>query len=181
MKRLSPGLMLAGLGMSIAVSLLCLFAAGVTWIVPLSALCLFVASLMIWVPIREEHGLLFAVIEFVIVGGVAFLISRKSVYTYLYLLMFGFYGILRYLLRTRISDRFLTLLLRMLYFNVMSAVLVALAQYALGIDVMSFIPQIPVWLVIALMEAVFAAFIVLYRFFSYLFDSAIRNKLLPRR
>lgn len=181
MKRLPPGLMLAGLGMSIAVALLCLFAAGVTFIVPLSAVLLFIASLMIWVPIREEHGLLFAVIEFVIVGGIALLISRRSVYTYLYLLMFGGYGIVRFLLRTRVRDRLLTILIRLLYLNLMSAVGVALAQYALGIDVMSYIPTVPVFLVIVIMEAVFVAFIILYRFFTYLFDSAIRNKLLPRR
>lgn len=173
--------MLAGLGMSIAVSLLCLFAAGVTDILPVSAACLFVASLMIWVPIREEHGLLFAVTEYVLVGGISLLISRRSVYTYLYLLIFGGYGIVRYLLRTKLSDRFMTLLLRMLYFNIMSAAAVALARWALGVEAMSFIPGVPVWLVIAIMEAVFIVFIALYRFFTYLFDSAVRNKLLPRR
>ena len=181
MKRLPPGLMLAGLGMSIAVSLLCLFAAGVTDLLPVSAVCLFVASLMIWVPIREEHGLLFAVIEFVIVGGLALLISRRSVYTYLYLLIFGCYGIIRYLLRTRIRDRFMTVLLRLLYLNLMSAAAIALLRYVLKVDAMSFIPGVPVWLVIAIMEAVFVVYIILYRFFTYLFDSAVRNKLLPRR
>ena len=64
MKRLSPGLMLAALGMCIAVSLLMLFAAGVAGSVWLSALLLFVASLMTWIPIREENGLIIAAIEF---------------------------------------------------------------------------------------------------------------------
>lgn len=173
--------MLAGFGMSIAVSLLCLFAAGVTELIPLSAGLLFIASLMTWVPIREEHGLLFAVLEFIVVSGLALLISRKSVWTYLYILMFGWYGPLRYSLRRRISDRFLTIMLRLLIFNALTAAGLAFADLVLGINARTLIPWAPVWAIIAVLEGAFLAYIVLYRLFTYIFDSSLRSKLLPRR
>ena len=181
MKRLSPGLMLAGLGMSIAVAVLMLFAAGVTYIYPLSALCLFVAALMIWVPIREEHGLIFAVAEYVIVSGVSLLISRSSVFTYLYVLIFGHYGIVRFLLRRKLRDRLMTVLIRLLIFNLLAAIGLAVARYGLGYDIMTFLPDIPLYIIIPILEAGFLVFMALYKLFSYLFDTTLRSALLPRR
>ena len=181
MKRLPPGMMLAGFGMSTAVSLLCLFAAGVTGFVPLSAALLFFASLMTWVPIREEHGMLFALLEFGLVSGLALLISRRSPYTYLYIFMFGSYGPLRYRLRRTMGDRALSVLIRLLIFNFKAACGVAFMQYVLNYDPHTLIPWAPVWAVIAALEGTFAAYIVLYRLFTYIFDSALRSRLLPRR
>lgn len=180
MKRLPIGLMAAALVMSIAVSLLMLFAANVTSLIPVSALCLFTASLMTWVPIREEHGYFFAAVKFVLAGGLALLIC-PGLYTYLYLLMFGWYAFVRYFLRTRMNDRFLTVLIRLLLFNVLTAMGVAFAQFVLKLDVMVFFPGVPAPLVIAILEAVFTVFMLLYRLFTYIFDSALRNLLLPRR
>ncbi|MCR5808893.1 MAG: hypothetical protein K6G56_04965 [Clostridiales bacterium] len=181
MKRLPPGLMLAALGMSIAVSLLMLFAAGVTSSVILSALCVFVASLMTWVPIREENGLIVSAIEFGVVTAVSLLICRRSVYTYLYILLFGNYALVRFYLRTHVRDWLMTALLRMLFFNVMTAIGIAFAQYVLGYDVMTLVPRLSVWAAFGIVEGIFILFMLIYNFFSYLFDSALRTKLLPRR
>ena len=174
-------MMLAGFGMSAAVSLLCLFAAGVTRLIPLSIALLFIASLMTWVPIREEHGLLFAVLEFLLVSGLALIISRRSPYTYLYIFMFGWYGPLRWGLRRAISDRLLTVLIRLLIFNVITACGLAFARYVLGFDAHTLIPWAPIWAVIAVLEGAFIVYIALYRLLSYIFDSSLRSKLLPRR
>ena len=171
--------MAAALGMSIAVSVLCLFAANVS-IAPISALCLFVASLMTWIPIREEHGFLFAAIKYALVTGVSLLICR-GLYTYLYILVFGNYAFVRLFLRMRISDRALTLLLRLLYFNILAAVGLAFAQFVLQIDVMQLVPSLPVYAVIGILELGFCIYMALYRLFTYIFDSALRNRLLPRR
>ncbi|MBO4563038.1 MAG: hypothetical protein J5772_05455 [Clostridia bacterium] len=181
MKRLSPGLMLAGLGMSAAISLLMLFAAGVVRPIALSAACLFLASLMTWVPIREEHAYLFASIEYAFVSGAALIICRGSVWTYLYILLFGAYAIIRFYLRTHIDDRFLTVLIRLLIFNVMSAVGLAFAQFVLHYDAMTLVPHLSVYAVFGIVQGIFIVFMLLYKFFAYLFDSALRNILLPRR
>lgn len=181
MKRLSPGLMLAALGMSIAVSLLMLFAAGVARSVWLSALLLFVASLMTWIPIREENGLIIAAIEFGAVTAISLLISRHSVYTYLYILLFGNYALVRFYLRTRMRDRLLTVLLRFLFFNVMTALGLAFAQYVLGYDAMTIVPELSVFAAFGIVQGIFAGFMLLFKLFSYLFDTLVRNKLLPRR
>lgn len=180
MKRLPTSLMAAALGMSIAVSVLCLFAASVTEIIPLSAVCLFFASLMTWIPVREEHGYIFAAIKFTAVTAISLIIC-PGIYTYLYILIFGNYAPLRLFLRTRLDDRFLTVLLRMLYFNLLVCIGLAVTQFILHYDVMMFIPGIPVYIPVAALEVGFIVYMLLYKFFSYLFDSALRNKLMPRR
>lgn len=173
--------MAAGIGMGAALALLMLFAAGVTRIIPLSALCLFAASLMTWIPLREEHGPIFALILYVFVSAVGIVISRNSPYTYLYALIFGNYGIVRYLLLTRVKDRFLTWLIRILYFDLLSALGVAAAQFIFGYDVMTLLPDVSVWAVFGIMQGGFIVFMLLYKFFAYLFDNLLRIALLPRR
>lgn len=173
--------MLAGLGMSVAVSLLMLFAAGVAPYIAISAVCLFVASLMTWIPLREEHGLLFAIVKFVVVSCGAVLISRTSVWTYLYILMFGAYGIIRWQLCRKIEDRLLTVLIRLLIFNVLAAAGLAFARFVLGFDASTLLPDVPVYIKVPALEVGFLLYMLLYRFFTYFFDSALRSKLLPRR
>lgn len=180
MKRLPPALMAAAVGMSAAVSLLMLFAAGVTRFVPLSALCLFAAAVMTWVPLKEEHGFLFAFIEYVLVSVIAIVISRRSLYTYLYALVFGSYGIVRLFLNMRLGDKTMSVLLRLLWLNLLAAVGLAFAEFVLRYDPMV-ATTLPVWALILIMEASFGAFMLLYRFAAGFFDSALRNVILPRR
>ena len=173
--------MAAGMGMGAAVALLMLFAAGVTKLIPVSALCLFVASLMTWVPIREERGALFSLILYVFVSLVSLLISRSSVYTYLYILLFGHYGLVRFILRVKLDDRFLTILIRLFIFNLLSAAGLAVCEFIVGYDVMTLVPELSVFAVFGIMQGCFIVYMLLYRFFTYLFDSALRSLLLPRR
>lgn len=181
MKRLHPGLMLAGVGMSIAISLLMLFCAGVTSLIPISALCLFIASLQTWIPIREEHGLLFAVLTYLISGGAALLIARSSVWTYLYIGLFGYYGIARWLLRRRLEDRFLTVLIRLLIMTAVTLLGLVFARLVLGLDPYALLPDVPPYLIAAALIAAFAVYMLLYRLFALFFDSYLRSRLLPRR
>ena len=181
MKKLSPGSMAAAAGMSAAVALLMLFSAGITRFAALSVVCLFVASLMTWIPLREESGYVWALLEFASVTLLSLLISRGSVYTYLYILLFGPYAIERYFLRTHIGDRLLTVLIRFLILNVMAASGIAFAEFVLEIDVLSYLPETTVLFQIGLLEGAFGIFMLLFKVFSLLFDSVIRNVLLPRR
>ena len=167
--------------MSAAVSVLMLFAAGVVSSPVISSICLFVASLMTWIPLREERGYLFASVEYLLTVGVSLLIARNSVYTYLYIFLFGHYAILRYFLRTTIMDRLLTVLIRFLALNVITALGLAFSEYVLGLGVMNSLPELSVFWLIAILEGIFAGFMLLYKVFSMLFDSAIRNFLMPRR
>ncbi len=171
--------MAAALGMSAAVSVLCLFAANIAP-APLSALCLFVASLMTWIPIREEHGFLFAAIEYAIVTGVSLLICR-GIWTYLYIAAFGPYAFLRLFLALRLRDRLLTMLIRLLVLNIIAAVGAAAAQYALQYDLLLLLPGLQPYLLVGIMELFFIIYMGLYHLFTYIFDSSLRNKLLPRR
>lgn len=181
MKKIAPGILAAAIGMSAAVALLMLFAASITRLVPISVLCLFVASLMTWIPLREERGYLFAGVEFAAVSLLSIAISRTSVYTWLYVLLFGHYAILRFFLRTHISDRISTVFIRFLVFNAMTAAGLAFAKYVMGVDLTLYLQGIPVFREIVIIEAVFAVFMLLYKLFALLFDSVFRNFLMPRR
>lgn len=181
MKRISPGLMAAAVGMSAAVALLLLFAASITRFAALSIVCLFFAALMTWIPLREEHGYLYALIEYAVVSGLSLAICRQSVYTFLFILLFGYYAIVRQLLKTRLGDPVLTVILRFFIFNVMTAAGLALLQFAFNIDAMEYLPKISVFAAISIIEGAFGVFMLLYKLFALLFDSAVRNILLPRR
>ena len=171
--------MAAALGMSAAVSVLCLFAANIA-IAPISMLLLFVASLMTWIPIREEHGFIFAAMEYAVVTLVSLIICR-GIWTYLYIFVFGPYAFLRLFLGTRTRDRVLTVLIRLLVFSVVAAIGVAFTQYVLRYDLMQLVPGTPAYLIVGALELFFCVYMALYRLFTYIFDSSLRNLLLPRR
>ncbi|MBO4384190.1 MAG: hypothetical protein J5854_02060 [Clostridia bacterium] len=181
MRKIPIGLLAAGTGMSLAVSLLMLFAASMVKSVFIKGLCLFVASLMTWIPLREEKGYLFALIEYVLTSGLALLIARSSIATYLYILLFGHYAVVRYFVRTHITDRIITILVRFLVLNALLAGGIALADRVFGISMQSLLPNMSVFRIIAVLEAMLAAFMLLFKIFSMLFDSALRNILMPRR
>lgn len=174
-------MMLAVTGMGIAVAVLMLFAAGVCPWAPVSAVCLFIASLMTWAPLREDRGYIFALIEYVLASGISLLISRQSVYTYLYIALFGHYAVVRFFLLSNLKGRFLTVLIRLLFLNLMAAAGIAFAEYVLGIELEAMLPRVSVFILIGVLEGVFIVFMLLYKLFSAIFDSVLTNHLIPRR
>lgn len=181
MRKIPIGLLAAGTAMSLAVSLLMLFAASIVKSVFVQMLCLFVASLMTWIPLREEKGYLFALIEYVLTSGIALLIARNGIATYLYILLFGHYAIIRYFLRTHITDRLLTIFIRFMILNALLAAGIAFYDYVLGKNIQALLPNLSVFGILAILEAILAGFMLLFKLFSMLFDSALRNILMPRR
>lgn len=173
-------MMFAAAGMSAAIALLMLFTAGVISFAPLSALCLFIASAAVWVPVREENGWLFALGSYILAGGLSLLIC-PTVYAYLYILLFGHFGIVYYYLRRRIEDDLLRWLLMLLYCNLFIALGLALAQYVFGFDVQTLTPNMPVWSLILIIEAGLVVYGILYHFCCDLFDTHARKIILPRR
>lgn len=181
MKRMAPGQTAICLGMSAALALLLLYAASVIPSPAVSAVCLFFASVMTWIPLREEQGFLWGAIEFAAVSLIALLITRGNVFSWLYLGMFGHYAIIRYFLRTRIGDRLLTVLIRFIILNALAALGLVLLQYVLHEDLTRILPNLSVFWLIALLELIFAVYMALFKVFSLLFDSLLRNVLFPRR
>lgn len=180
MKRLSTGMMFAAAGMCVAVSLLMLFCAYKAPWVWLGAICLFVASLMTWIPAYEDGGLLYAFIAYFVTSAIALFIS-PGLFTYLYVLLFGHYGIVLLLLRRYIADKPLRFLVMMLYCNVMIAIGLVLGAYVFYYDVQTLVPGIPVWAVILILEAGLVAYHFIYRACCDLFDMHLRKTILPRR
>ena len=180
MKRLSVGMMFAAVGMCVAVALLMLFAAEQAPWLWLGAICLFVASLMTWIPAYEDGGLLYAFIAYVITSAIALLIC-PGLFTYLYVLLFGHYGIVLLLLRRYIADKLLRFLVMMLYCNAMIALGLVLGAYVFYYDVQTLMHGLPIWATILILEAGLVVYHFLYRICCDLFDMHLRKTILPRR
>ncbi len=180
MKRLTGSMMLAAAGMSTAVALLMLFAANVLKSPVLSAICLFIASVMTWVPLREDSGYVFAGASFMLTSVIALLICGGP-FTYLYIMLFGHYGIAYLFARQHIEDDLLRWLVMLLYANLFIAGGLAIASYLFYYDVRTLAPELPVWAIILIMEVGLVIFGVLYHFCCDLFDTHARKVLLPRR
>lgn len=174
--------MYASVAMSATVSVLLLFLAYVLKdSIVLSALCLFFAAVMTWIPMREEHGGAFAIISFVIASVVSVLITGASVWSLLYALLFGHFGIIRFYVDTRLSDKLMRMLTKLLYCNAFTALGIGIAQFAFGTDLMTFYPGFPIWAIILVLEVAFVIFDRLYCLSCTLFDTHIRKFILPRR
>ena len=172
--------MFAAAGMGMAVALLMLFAANVCGSAVVSSICLFVAAVMTWVPLREDRGFLFAGMAFILTSGIALLICRGP-FTYLYIALFGHYGIAYLFARRHIGDGLLRVLALLLYTNIFIAIGLGLAAFVFGYDVRTLLPDLPVWAIILIIEGGLIVFGVLYHFACDLFDTHVRKVLLPRR
>ncbi len=167
--------------MGATVSALMLFIASLTKSAALSVICLFVASLMTWIPVREEHGIAVAALQFVVVSLFAYLVCGSSPYTYLYILFFGHYAIGKLVIERYLRDKIMMSIVKLLYFNAFAAAGVALCVYAVGIDVLTLVPAIPLFALLIVCEVGFVAFDLLFGLVCGLFDTHLRRILLPRK
>lgn len=182
MKKVDASALLAATVMSGAVSLLMLFSASLTAGNAPVASCLFllVASVMTWIPAREWHGLLAAGIEYAVVSAAALLICGSSVFTLLYIAFFGHYALIKLLL-DRFADAFLRVILKLLCFNMLAAISLVLCEFAFGYDILTFVPTLPMWVLVPAIELFFLVYDPIYSLLCRLFDTHLRQKLLPRR
>ena len=111
--------------------------------------------------LEEEYGL--AWLAFAAVSALSLLLMPDILRVVPYVLFFGHYGISKYYIETRIKDKVMGYILKLLYYNAALILTYLLAQGIIKQDILDL--GIPFWAVIILAEAVF----VLY---DYLFTKA---------
>lgn len=145
---------------------------------------LFLASLVIWIPLNERGGVLSAILCYLATAGVTFLIVPNKLYAGVYLIFFGLYGFLKLGLDSLIPDRIIAFIVRLIVVNGIAVLVVLIGGMILGQSVFAMIPEnydYPLYIAIPALELAFAAYELLYTFCISMFDSHLRDKIIPRK
>lgn len=180
MRKLSPSKLITYGAMCAALTVLSLYAASV--LPTMKIACMFLSSVFIYV-LASESAFVAAILTFAASAAISFMIIPDKMYAAIYVALIGHYGIFRAFITGRTGDRILEFCLRMLYCNVFTgaAILVAIGwlSYDFAATIAGF--DLPVWALIVILEASFAAFDVLHFICQKFYNERIRPYLVPRR
>lgn len=179
MKKLSAANLLSLAAMSTALGVMALYASSV--LPTLKAACLFIAGLVVWIPLNEERGLVYALLTYAATALITFFIIPSKIISGLYLFYFGCYGIIKFYIERRVHDRILAMIFKLIVSNVLIAASVFIAARLFDIDVITMLPYFPEWLIICALEAFFILYDLVYGFFTRFFDSNLRSHIIKRR
>ena len=179
MKKLTPATRLTVAAMTTALGVLFMYAASA---LPFGRIgfC-FLASLVIWIPLNERGGLIPALLCYLATAAVIFFIVPNKLYLGAYLLFFGLYGFLKLGVDMLIPDRIIAFVVKMILMNGLCVLALYLASLFLGQNVLSLLPEYPLYITIPVLELAFAAYEVVYSLCIKLFDSRLRDIITPRR
>lgn len=180
MRSISPATKLALAAMSTALSVLALYVASF-----LNTSRLFLASLtslMLWIPMNEKKGVFYAFLSYLATGALAFLLIPDKLYFAAYATIFGPYGFIQYAACKLTSSKPLSFFLEMLGCNILAGIALLVFSFVMNMDIPGMLSDysLPIWLLIILLEAAFAVYILLYSFFTRVFDKELRKKLITR-
>lgn len=135
-----------------AMSLLFLYLAAV---LPTMRLTMFFISsvFIMGLILEEEMGLAFLMYFTVSLLGLLLLMPYFS-YVLPYVIFFGHYGIGKYYIETRIKDKVIGYIIKLLYYNVALVLIYLLAQVVLA----EMLNALPIWALILIAEAAFVLF-----------------------
>lgn len=164
--------------MVVALTVLCLYAASVLpW--PRIAFY-FMASLFIYA-LSCEHIYGFALMAYLGAAGIAFLILPDKTPLFAYVALLGHFGIFRSWIAERVADPFSRGLLRLIYCNFFTLCAMALMLYIFDVDLMTYLPEWQLWVLLAVLQAIFIAYDLCYALGEKLYDECLRSRILPRR
>lgn len=134
--------------------------------------CYFLSSVFVMgLVLEEEIGL--AWLMFAAVSALSLLLMPDIVRVVPYVLFFGHYGINKYYIETRIRDKVMGYILKLLYYNAALILLYLLARSIIEQDILDL--NIPFWIVIVLAEAAFVLYDFLFtKVTSYYFNNIRR-------
>ena len=124
--------------------------------------------------IEEEIGL--AMLMYAAVSLLSLLLMPNLLRVVPYVLFFGHYGIGKYYIQTRIKDKVVGYVLKLLYYNLALVLMYLLARQILIEDV--FVTGIPFWLFIVIAEVAFVAYDYAYAKVTTFYFNNIRRFLM---
>lgn len=142
--------------------------------------CCFLASVFMYMLARES-AIGTAITAFLASSAIAFLLLPDKSPLYAYVALLGHYGIFRTFVGDKVQDRFLRFFLKLVYCNAFTALALALAMYVWKLEIAAYLPDWALWVLLAVLEAVFIGYDLLYGLCQKIYDEWIRNRILPRR
>jgi len=120
--------------------------------------------------LEKEIGLAF--LMYIAVSALAMLLTMPSiVYALPYVIFFGHYGLGKYYLETRVKDKVIRYILKLLYYNV-ALIIIYLIARATMIDILD---VLPIWVLIPIAEAAFVLYDYLFtKVTAYYFNNIRR-------
>ena len=178
MYKLTPTLRITLSAMTVALTILFLFAAAT---LPTGRLvCYLLASVFVFA-LTNEGMYLGAVLSFIATSARAWLIIPGKLSVAPYIIILGHYCIFKDFLRNRIGDRVIGFALRLLYCNLFTGAGIALAIYVFNLDLAALMPEMPLWLIVAVLEAGFICLDILTSLCRTIYINRIRNSRIKRK
>ena len=164
--------------MTVALTMLFLFAAAT---LPTGRLvCYLLASVFVFA-LTNEGMYLGAILSFLATSALCWLIIPGKLSIAPYIIILGHYCIFKDFLKNRIGDRVIGFALRLLYCNLFTGAGIALAIYVFNLDLAALVPEMPLWLIVAVLEAGFICLDLLTTMCRTIYINRIRISLDKRK
>lgn len=182
MRTISPSLRLALAAMSTALGVLAIYISSVLGTSRIALL--FISSLMIWIPIKEQGGLLYGFLTYLATSALAYLLIPDKLYAGIYAVFFGLYGFIQLGADKLTKKKVFSFLLKFLCCNLLIGIAFELGCLYLDLDItiaalLSSL-KLPLYALIIIIEAAIIAFILLYLFCTGVFDRELRKLIIKR-
>lgn len=175
---MSPSNKLSVAAMSVALTVLALFAAAV---LPYGTIALcFLASVFIYV-LAAEREYVFCILVYIASGAIAFFISPSKLPAAAYIALLGHFGIFKSFIDTKVEDGLIAVLLSVLYCNVFAALAVWAAYGILSVNILGYLPALPVWLLVAAAEVALTAYHFLYAAAQKIYMTRLRHVIISTK
>lgn len=147
-----------------------------SYILPVGRISLYFISSIFVSGLLVERKPGVAIMMFVVVSLIALLIMPGFIYVLPYVLLFGHYGIGKYLIEL-IRDKIISFVLKLLYFNAGIFAIYFLCSAVLSMEILS---TIPMWALVLGAQVAFVVFDFLYSKLTLFYVNSIRSKLVRR-
>ncbi len=180
MRTVSPAVKLALSAMSTALGVLALYVASLLGTSRLALM--FAASLMIWIPLKEKTGLLYGFLTYLATAALTYLLVPDKLYVGAYIFFFGLYGFIQLGFDSLTKLRAVSFLLKFLCCNLIAGLALGIGSLFFDLDIaLASMPgSFPLWAIIAICEAAFIAYVLLYAFCTRVFDKELRKLIVKR-
>ncbi|OQB25183.1 MAG: hypothetical protein BWY11_00513 [Firmicutes bacterium ADurb.Bin182] len=164
--------------MILALTVLALYCASV---LPAGKLVFYFLSSVFIYALVCERAYMTAVICYIAASALSFLIIPEKTAFFAYVLILGHYGIFKTFIESRINDRILMFLSKLLYANIFVCAGIYIALYTLNLKIGGLISSMPLWLLIAAAEAALMIYDGLYTVSQRIYQAKIRDFMLSGR
>ncbi|HWR24000.1 MAG TPA: hypothetical protein VN366_11060 [Feifaniaceae bacterium] len=177
-RRLNPSKQLTLGAMVTALTVLSLYAVAV---LPVGSVPLyFLASFFMYI-LACEGAYAAALLSFLASAALSFFLLPEKSPVLFYAALLGHYGIFRTALQGRVENKFLLMLIKLLYCDVFAGAGLYIGLYVWGGLDIALPETLPVWAVVVLSQAALLVYDILYALSASIYEARFRKSIVPRR